>query len=231
MVIILIILVVVVFILFYGDDPAVKAAKRAKLRSKDQLNAMRYFLNDGCLKKKVADSTYDQLVQDKINSLNLKQRAIQCIGMDESQMQEIAPVCVQNYIAEDAYVKQGKDDKVRTSRYQVSWIFFSENQVYLYQNSFNLDSDDSVESTSEYFYKDITCFDTQNKVEERIQGSKDSKKKLFKGGVKLKKILVKTIQFVVIVPGANLYCSAKMDDATMRTINGMKSKLREKKNA
>ena len=208
----------------YNDSEWVK--NRIKGRNDDQVAVIRYFCNDpACLSKKpISDAEYDQMVLDVLNSNDYKQKALNKIGLDEDQVKEIEPVHFEGFqFDKQSLAKQGDDGKYRSSKYQVSWLFFSATQVYLYQNTFNMDEDGKKEATEEYFYKDITNFST----------SSDTVETPFYDKKKMKVVLqnVDSNRFAITVPGDKFYCSLEQNDYTERAIQGMKAMLREKKNA
>ena len=129
----------------------------------------------------------------------------------------IEPVHFGGYLFDKYFLsKQGDDGKWRSSKYQVSWLFFSVNQVFLYQYTFNMDEDGKKESTEEYFYKDITSFSaSSDTVETNVYGDFVS---------------IDSNRFTITVPGDKLYCSLEQSDYTEQAIQGMRSLLRDKKN-
>ena len=208
----------------YNDSTWVK--DRIKGRNDDQKAVIRYFCNEpACLSKKpMTDEEYDSMVLKVLNSNDYKQKALGKIGLDEDQVQEIEPVHFEGYqFDKQSLTKLGKDGKYRSSKYQVSWLFFSATQVYLYQNTFNMDEDGKKESTEEYFYRDITNFST----------SSDTVETPFYDATKDETFLknVDSNRFAITVPGDKFYCSLEQNDYTERAIQGMKAMLREKKNA
>lgn len=202
------------------DTAATKQILKEKERNADQKKVIRYFLNDGCLSKRMSDQEYDAMLSARLG--DFKQRALNKIGLDESELQEIPPVHFQGY-EKTSWERLGKDKNYRYSSFQITWLFFSSTQVYLYQYTFNMDSDDRKEITNEYFYKDITSFNTStDTVETRFY---DAKKKDF---------VVKNVdstRFCITVPGDKFYCSMQQNDANERIVQAMKAKLREKKTA
>lgn len=208
----------------YNDSEWVKT--RIKGRNAEQVAVIRYFCNDpSCLSKKaLTDEEYDQMVAAVLNSNDYKQKALNKIGLDEDQVKEIEPVHFEGYqFDKQSLAKMGDDGKYRSSKYQVSWLFFSSNQVYLYQNTFNMDEDGKKEATEEYFYKDITNFSTSSDTVETPVYDKKEKKTILKN--------VDSNRFAITVPGDKFYCSLRQDEYTERAIQGMKAMLREKKNA
>ena len=224
-----IIFLVVVGVAFYfykssplGDSAIVKA--RYKNRSEEQKKVIRYFLVDGCLTKTISDQEYEALVKSHLAKTNFKQRGLEKVGLDEDELKEIEPVTFEGYLFDNKNLaKRGQDGVWRSSAYQVSWLFFSSTQVYLYQNTFNLDEDGKSEITEEYFYKDITNFSTSSDRVETPYWDKKQKRML--------KQNVDTNRFQLTVPGDKFYCFMEQNEYTERAIQAMKAKLREKKSA
>jgi len=198
-------------------------------RTEDQKKVINYFLApEGCLSSNIPDEEYDKLVQSKYASLNLKQKALDKIGVDESQVNEIAPCEFKGWTLDNARLKYGKDRIYRTSAYQVTWLFFSDTQVYVYQHTFNMDKDEKKE---EYFYKDITNFSTFSESEER-EYWESTKKGSGCLGNKEQILTRKTVDhdtFQLIVPGDKFKCAMVNNPEAEEKIKAMKNKLREKK--
>lgn len=212
----------------YNDSAELKKEfKEVKGITDDQKAVLRYFLNEpSCLSKKpISDDEYDEMVRKVLNSTDYRKRALEKIGLDEDQLKEIEPVHFEGFVYDDNSFskKSEKDGLWCSSKYQVSWLFFSANQLYLYQNTFNMDRHDKKELTLEYFYKDVTNFtSSSDTVQSRVYDHKEHK------------IAIETIdsnRFMVVVPGDKFYCSLQQNDYTERAIQGMKAMLREKKNA
>jgi hypothetical protein len=160
--------------------------------------------------------------------LNLRQKALDKTGVDESQVNEIAPCEFKNWsLDKDTRVKIGGDGRFRSSAYQVTWLFFSDKQVYVYQYTFNMDKDEKKERTEEYFYKDITNFSTSSESEEKETWG------IPKGCInKVPTVTRKNIDrdvFKLIVPGDQFLCEMVNDSEAENKIKAMKNKLREKK--
>lgn len=197
--------------------------QRLKNRTPDQQKVIKYFYGiSGCLSKGLSDQEYESMVISKAKSIDFKQKAIAKIGLDESQINEVAPIHLEDYLFDDkkAYALRGKDGIWRSSAYQITWIFFSSTQVYVYQYTFNMDEDGKKEGTEEYFYKDITNFSTSSDTVE---------KEVFAGKGKYVRTNVDMNRFTIVVPGDKFYCAMKQNDYTEKAVQGMKSKLREKK--
>ena len=199
-----------------------------KGRTTDQQQVIKYFLGSGgCLPGGLTDEQYESMVLAKAQSMDFKKRALSKIGLDESEVNEIEPVHLEGYHFDEkrTYAKMGKDRKWRSSAYQISWLFFSNTQVYVYQYTFNMDEDGKKENTEEYFYKDITNFSTSNDTIEKEVLDKVN----CRGEGQYIRKNVDYSEFTIIVPGDKFRCSTERSDYVERAIQGMKAKLREKK--
>ena len=201
--------------------------ERMKGRTPEQKKVIKYFYGlGGCLSAGVKDEDYEAIVMAIAKSTDFKQKALNKMGLDESQVNEIEPVHFEGYLFEDGCdIIYGKDKVWRSSKYQVTWLFFSSSQIYLYQYTFNMNEDGKKESTQEYFYEDITNFTTSSETIERIvfdkvscSGKRTSVRKNIDYNI-----------FAIVVPGDKLYCSMVQNDLSEKSIQGMKAKLREKK--
>ena len=208
----------------YNDSEWVK--KRIEGRNEAQKATIRYFCNEpACLRKKpISDGEYDEMVRYVLSNYDFRQKALGKIGLDEDELKEIDPVHFEGYqFDKNSLSKQGDDGKWRSSKYQVSWLFFSTQQVFLYQYTFNMDEDGKKEATEEYFYKDITNFSTSSDtVETAVYNKEKNENEL---------VNVDSNRFAITVPGDKFYCSLEQSDYTERAIQGMKSLLRDKKNS
>lgn len=187
----------------------------------DQKKAIKYFMpDDGCkgLFTKVKDEVYDAIVQNAIKSSNSYQRALDKIGMDESELKEIPPVTLRAY-ADSEFAKANKNNHYRSNLYSITHIFFSSNQVYFYNLTLNMMKNEKKESTEEYFYKDITNFSTSTDTTEALA---------FKGcSGKPHRVTFDTQKFSLVVPGDKQTVATHGD--IDESIRAMKNKLREKK--
>ncbi len=228
----IILLLIGAYIYFSGMSEPAHIKEAIKGRTIEQQEVIKYFLgknsfpNQGFLCKRLTDEEYDSIKNNTVNKSNFKQKALDKIGLDISQISEIDPVHFEGWLYGKKnsvdLAKYGKvDHKPRSSAYQITWLFFSSSQVYIYRHSFHFNKDDKRVSTEEYFYKDITNFSTSSDtVETNIWNDK------------LKKYELKNIDsndFTITVPGEKFYCSLEQNEYSERAIQGMKAKLREKK--
>ena len=122
--------------------------KRCKGRTEDQQQVIHYFCDErGCLSKGIPDYDFDKNKAKQISALNLKQKAFNKLGIDEDQVKEVDPICLEGPVYKNStYRRRGADQVNRYSAYQVTYIFCSSDQVYAYQYTINLDSDEKKES-------------------------------------------------------------------------------------
>ena len=72
------------------------------------------------------------MVQYVLNQFNFRQKALDKIGLDEDELKELEPVHFEGFLFDkNSLSKQGDDNKWRSSKYQVSWLFFSTTQLFL----------------------------------------------------------------------------------------------------
>ena len=213
-------------------DAAAKQAemkRRLKGRTPDQQKVIKYFYGDaGCLSRGMSDAEYEEMLKRTVAGIDFKRKALNKIGLDESEVAEIQPVHFEGYVFDEkkAYARKGSDNVWRSSMYQISWLFFSDTQVYVYQYTLNMDEDGKKESTEEYFYRDITNFSTASDTVEHETVDKIS----CTGKTSYKRSQVTTDKFALIVPGDKFYCAMEQNSYSESAIQGMKAKLREKKN-
>ncbi len=189
--------------------------------SEQQKLAVNYFLPDGGCKgifgKKVTDSEYDAMVAQLVKQTNTMKRALDKIGLDESELKEIPPVTLCGY--EESGFSRSSGAGYRSNLYSVTHLFFSATQVYMYQIILNTMKNERKERTEEYFYRDITNFSTSSDTIEAVTfvGCKGTPKK----------VSIETQRFALIVPGDKFSCSTYGD--IEQQVRAMKGKLREKK--
>jgi len=197
-------------------------------RNAEQKKVMRYFVLGGCAGSgAMTDMEYDSMLKNRVDSLNFKLRAINKIGLDDSELTEVEPIHFENFFFDQnkTFTSFGKDGKTRSSAYQVTWVFANATQVYLYQYTLHMDKDAQKEHIQEYFWKDITNFSSTN---ERVETIKPSVSWI-PPKVTMTKMNVDKNCFAMIVPGDRIECSMEANDYSDRSIKAMKTKLREKK--
>lgn len=199
------------------------AQKKAYLKgaSAEQKKAINYFIPEtGCkgLFGGVKDEDYDAVVEAAVKASNSYKRALDKIGLDESELKEIPPVTLYGY-EDSSFSKTTASGAYRSNLYSITHLFFSSTQVYMYQIIINTMKNEKKERTEEYFYKDITNFSTSSDTIESLQ---------FKGcSGAPNRISVEIQKFALIVPGDKFSCATYGD--IDQQVKAMKNKLREKK--
>lgn len=216
----LLVIIIIGAIVWYTkvyNSPNAKAVRAlTKGKNPDQVKTIEYFVKEGCMTKTITDEEYWQMVQAKKNSLNLRQKALNKIGLDEDEVSEIPPATFEGFVYKNAYAKKNARGLWVSSAYQVAWLFFSSTQIYIYRYTFNMDEDKKNESTDEFFYKDVTSFSTATETE-------------IAHGMANNKFEVESNKFKMVVPGDQIFVSMDGVADSEAIIQAMKQKLREKK--
>lgn len=216
----LVVLLIIAALVYYTkvyNSPNAKAVRAVcQGKTPDQVKTIEYFCKEGCMTKTISDDEYLSMVRQKRDSMNFKQKALDKIGLDEDEVSEIPPAMFEGFVYKNAYAKRTAAGKWVSSAYQVSWVFFSSTQVYLYSYTFNMDEDKKNERTDEFFYKDVTSFSTLSESDTAH-------------GLEGKTFDVTTEQFAMVVPGDKLFLAMGDIEDADSIIQAMKQKLREKK--
>ena len=212
----LIVVAAVWYVKVYNSPNARAVRALTQGKTEEQTKTIEYFCKEGCMTKTISDSEYLDMVRRKRDSMNFKQKALSKIGLDEEEVSEISPAMFEGFVYKNAYAKQNASGKWVSSAYQVSWIFFSSTQVYLYSYTFNMDEDKKNERTDEFFYKDVTSFSTLSESDTAH-------------GLGGNNFEVTSEQFAMVVPGDKLFMAMGDIQNADAIIQGMKQKLREKK--
>lgn len=216
----LLVIIIVAAVVYYTkvyNSPNAKAVRAVcQGKTPDQVKTVEYFCKEGCMTKTISDEEYLQMVRAKRNAMNFKKKALDKIGLDEDEVSEIPPAMFEGFVYKNAYAKQNASGKWVSSAYQVSWVFFSSTQVYLYSYTFNMDEDKKNERTDEFFYKDVTSFSTLSESDTAH-------------GLGGNTFEVTSEQFAMVVPGDKLFLAMGDIQDADSIIQAMKQKLREKK--
>ena len=218
------------------EAKAIVALKKAKKgKSKEQCDAMDFFSENiigskkGCLGSKnhiISLNEYQKRVANMCNKFNVRARAIEKIGLDESEISEIPPICLSSYVFDDDVSIKIVDGVAVSSQYCVSWIFFSTTQMYTYTFTFDMISDNTWEVTNDFFYQDITCFTTESKIVERIVVVPGKGCLRRKSSALKQNYVVDTLQ--IIVPNSSYRVSIRDAGSQANSIQAAKAMLRER---
>ena len=217
---------------------AADAAKREALKkgkSEEQKKAIDFLYQastDGCgclssKSKAMTMSEYMAMVQRKCQAMDLRSKALQKIGLDPSQVQEIPPIVLSSFVYDDDCLIRVDSNVAVSSQYSVAWIFFSSTQMYTYRYIFDTTSDNTWEMTKDFFYSDITCFSTEHDVKEKIDIT--ATKGCMTSGENITKNHYMVDRLEIIVPGTSYSFSLRNSDTIEQSIQAAKAMLREKK--
>ena len=106
-------------------------------------------------------------------------------------------------------------------------MFFGEDQLYVYNHSFDTTDETRQDTTQEYFYKDVTAFATNSDSWQKKVWVQEGK-----GCSQTKELQDKQVNeelFRIVVPGEVFACAYSDDGTAVAKIAAMKQKLREKK--
>lgn len=200
-----------------ADNYARLLEKFKKDKTPEQCKAIDYFCKEeGCLSKNITDNEYTRMVTKKRDSLKLRTKALNKIGLDEEEISEIRPAVFEGFVFKDAFAKKRADGDWVSSAYQVTWLFFSSTQIHVYRYVFNMVKDAKLESTDEFFYKDVTSLSTISETETAR-------------GLDGEQFEVESNRFIMVVPGDKIYVPMEGVHNSEEIIQAMKQKLREKK--
>ena len=213
----LIFIAAVIFFKIYSSPKETLARELSKGKTQEQIKTIRYLLETTLGPKWTSDSEYESYL-DSIVKIDVQQ-AINKIGVDESEVNEIDPVEMEGYVFDKNTLQKRVGSRWISSCYHVTWLFFSPTQVYIYRRQFNADETRDNVSTLEYFYRDVTAFRTGTETFDVVDK------------LTSKSTSVNVDSFQVVVPGDDFRVSVRDNSDFENKVQGMKQLLREKKNA
>lgn len=178
-----------------------------------------YFcVSKGVRRFPVSDADYEKAVLSY--STTLKSRALHKLGVDESEVYEIAPIILGGYEFKNAdEVKQGKDWRWRSNIYKVVMLFFTRNEMHCYTAIFKTTEHILLgEATDVYFYQDIVSASTAS-VSDKIE-------------VNDEELILHSEAFKLTTKGGTSITVNLLNSRHgQESVNAMRALLREKKQA
>lgn len=171
------------------------------------------FVRKNTNSKIVTDQDYEAQIAN--NLVGLRERAMNKLGLDEDEVNEIEPIKLDGFrYGNGGELKIGKDGLYRSSKYEAIMLFFSQNEVHIYKWMFDTLEKEQRESTEVYFYKDVVSVSTQTDTIE--VGSTKLDNESFK-----------------LTTTGGTYVSVSIRDAehAQRSINAMRALIKNKKMA
>lgn len=161
----------------------------------------------------VSDADYDASVGEMLT--NMKEKALNKLGIDEDEVKEIAPISFDGYVYKGASLaKKGADGLWRTNKYESVMLFFSEHEVHCYTYTFDTTVKKQTEATDVYFYRDIVSVSTASDSTQVLGNNVDYE--YFK---------------LTTAGGTALSVSLRDVENAQRSINAMRALLKAKKQA
>ena len=212
----------------------------------EKKQVLTYFLNTGLLGGGMKDDAYKKMVITRVGALDLRTRALNKIGIDESQLKEIPPVFLHGYsFFEDGeannyseelnngtyrgtLVKIAKDGSLVSSKYDGSWLFFTDEQMLIYSYTVDLAFGGDTEEIEEFFYKDITNLTITSGKYPICDRKKDGCLGSLGAG-DLTTTLIPAQNFSIAVPQVAFRCSITGVPNAEQLLSAVRHKVREKK--
>ena len=168
--------------------------------------------------KLLSHDEYEGLVAKKIEEMNVVQLGLNRLGLDESQVEEVKPIILKDRALIDTslHVFDSEKGVIHSSTQHVTLLYFTNEELFVYKIEFDMCCNKQQEWTSEFFYEDI-CDITTN-IDKNI---------LELGSEKLE---YSTVSFNVIASNSSIGFSVDGDNPNVSSINGMKQKIRDRKN-
>ena len=204
------------------------------LKSNKEKQAAEEWQNNYNIRRNTWDAEYDKFYANRVAKLNPKRAAILKLGLNlnpdiideekrtaqEKAKYPQAPFPIRGRLY-DGWYRCGKDGVYRTDSNEITWIFFSCDQIFLYTIKFKLTEDGKKrENTQEFFYDDV--------VSVSIGTTSTELKK--SNGFGTNEESIETEEFRLVVPGDKMTFAFTSDNETNKSVQGMKNAIRAKKN-
>ncbi len=171
-------------------------------------------------KKLMTDAEYEELVAKRIESMNIGQVSLDKLGLDPDQVKEIQPIILKDKVIKDHSfkVKNEKNGNLHSSTQHVTYLYFTDEQLFVYKIVFDMCCNMQEEWASEFFYKDIcdvTSYTNRNVIKFGKEG-KDS-------------FEYSSVSFEIIASNSKIGFDIDGDNENVGSIQAMKQKIRERK--
>lgn len=168
-------------------------------------------------KKLMTDAEFEQLVDAKIEAMNIAQLGLDKLGLDSDQVKEIHPIILRDKAITDTSLKvyNEKDHSVHSSTQYVTYLYFTDDQLFVYKIQFDMCCNMQDEWAHEFFYKDI-C-DIQSYTHKNILNFDKFEHEY------------SSVAFSIISTNSQIGFEIDGDNENVGSIQAMKQKIREKK--
>lgn len=191
--------------------------------------------NGGKIFSKMKMEDYEQKLSKRLSALNLKQRAIEMIGLDESEIIEIPPIMLGGYVwddfntrdLDDVVLVRSENQHAVSSRFSITWLFFSQTQMYCHKYTFDMISDRSWEQTMDFFYQDISCFTIRRNLVQKVMDKGTQGCLSSQPYRECNSYYVDSLD--IVVPGASYTFSMRNSTKVSQSLHAAKAMVRERK--
>lgn len=168
-------------------------------------------------RKLMTDAEFEALVDKKIESMDIAQLGLDRLGLDSDQVKEIRPIVLRDKVINNrSFTVRNKENRsVHSSTQYVTYLYFTDEQLFVYKIQFDMCCNMQEEWTSEFFYKDICDV-----------SSYTSRNILTIGDIKFE---YSTVSFNIIASNSQIGFEIDGDNENVGSIQAMKQKIREKK--
>lgn len=168
-------------------------------------------------KQLLTDAEYEQLVNAKIEEMNIAELGLEKLGLDPDQVKEINPIVIRDKVINDnsLTVRNKQDNSIHSSTQHVTYLYFTDEQLFVYKIQFDMCCNMQYEWASEFFYKDICDISTHT-----------SRNVLTLDDFKFE---YSTVTFNIIASNSKIGFVLDGNNENIGSIQAMKHKIREKK--
>ena len=177
-----------------------------------------FFKTRKCKPEKLMSSKeYEELVDRKLEELNVPKLGMERLGLDPDEVREIAPVMLRDKSLTKTSLKvyDQEDGTLHSSTQYVIMLYFTDEQLLVYKIEFDMCCNQQTEWTSEFFYKDI-C-DVSVHASENV---------LSVGGTSFN---YGTVDFEVITANSKVGFVMNGKNPEVNSVRAMRQKIRERK--
>lgn len=167
---------------------------------------------------------FDKAALKVIDDQKLKERGMSYLDIDEKKLIEDENNKASSFAVRGSNFDGGwrmTNGYYRTEYQEITWLYFGEEQLYIYRVKMSLiDPKNKKEESQEFFYKDIVSVSiAQESVDVKGKGTDDDGK--------TKQVDAERLR--IVVPGDKLSFAYTPDESSSKHINAMKNRIREVK--
>lgn len=177
------------------------------------------------------NAAFDAFLEEKKHAINVYESALAAHGIEEDDVQGISKELNFDSVSYDGYWRKYQAGNVRASRYDLTQILVTQNEILCYTRTLDLfDPDADNASTIEYFLKDVTGIGTVTKTKELPDtgSEEDGTEADMSDEANQKQVAIST-NFILSVPGDSYEFYISGDGKKNKAIMNLKNVIREAK--